>query len=109
MGNPITWIISGQDDFVFQHLLTPEGTVRRETISSATLLFTVTEATSSTISVTMTILDPVPLNGVRIECNGDMLQILTPSSSMFLFFFCCCQSKIQLLSDRDKMIISKQK
>ena len=87
LGNSITWSISGaQNVFVFQHFLTPEGTVQRETISSATVLFTVTEATLSSISVTMTIIDPVPLNGVRMECDGDMLKILAPSSSMSFFF-----------------------
>ena len=88
MGNQITWSVSGvQDDFIYQRFLTPEGTVQRETTSAATVLFTVTEATSSTVSVTMTILDPVPLNGVRMECDGDLLQILAPSSSMSFYEF----------------------
>ena len=84
MNELLMWSISGaRDAFQFQLFATPEGFVRRETISSAPLVFTVIEATPSSISVTLTILDPVPLNGARMECRGDMLQIVTPSSSKF--------------------------
>ena len=82
MNELLMWSISGaRDDFQFQHLVTFEGFVQRETISSAPVVFTVIEASPSTISVTLTILDPVPVNGARMECSGDMLQIVTPSSS----------------------------
>ena len=87
MGNLITWTIPGaaREYFIFQHLVTGRGWVQREVISSTPLVFTVTEATPSAISVTLTILDPVPLNGVRMECSGDMLQILAPSPSKFYY------------------------
>ena len=88
MGNLITWSISGApNEFIFQYLVTPQGSAQMEVISSAPVVFTVTEATSSAISVTLTILDPVPLNDVRMECSGDMLQILAPSSSKFYIKF----------------------
>ena len=83
-GELLTWSISGAlDDFEFQRFVTPEGTVRREVISSAPVVFTVTEATASTISVTLTILDPVPLNGGRMECRRDVLQIVAASTSKY--------------------------
>ena len=87
MGNPITWTIPGAapEDFIFQYLVTGRGWVQREVISSAPVVFTVTEVTFSAISVTLTILDPVPLDGVRMVCSGDMLQILAPSSSKFYY------------------------
>ena len=80
MNGLLMWSISGaRDAFQFQRFATPEGFVRRETISSTPVVFTVIEATPSTISVTLTILDPVPLNGARMECRGDMIQIVTSS------------------------------
>ena len=80
MNELLMWSISGaRDVFEFQRFATPEGFVCRETISSAPVVFTVIEATLSSISVTLTILDPVSLNGARIECRGDMLQIVIPS------------------------------
>ena len=88
MGNPITWSISGApNDFIFQHLVTRQGWAQREVISSAPVVFTVNEATFSAISVTLTILDPVALNGVRMECSGDIILILAPSSSKFFIKF----------------------
>ena len=86
MDNMITWSISGApNEFIFQHSVTLQGNAQREVISSAPVVFTVTEATSSAISVTLTILHPVPLNNMRMECSGDMLQILAPSSSKFYY------------------------
>ena len=69
MGNDITWKFSGaQNDFIFhfifQYLVTPQGWVQKEVISSAPVVFTVTGATFSAISVTLTFLDPVSLNVV---------------------------------------------
>ena len=51
----------------------PEGTILRNQIGSTPIVFTVISANTSFISATLTILNPISLNGTSIKCNMDTL------------------------------------
>ena len=53
----------------------PEGTIVRDQIGSTPIVFTVISANTSFISATLTILNPISLNGTRIRCNMDTLLL----------------------------------
>ena len=53
----------------------PEGTILSDQIGSTPIVFTVISANTSFISATLTILNPIPLNGTRIRCNMDTLLL----------------------------------
>ena len=52
-----------------------EGNILRNQIGSTHIVFTVISANTSFIGTTLTILNPVPLNGTRIQCNMDTLLL----------------------------------
>ena len=47
----------------------------RDQIGSTPIVFTVLSANTSFISATLTILNPISLNGTSIRCNMDMLLL----------------------------------
>ena len=53
----------------------PEGTILRDQIGSTPIVFTVISANTSFISATLTILNPISLNGTSIRCNMDTLLL----------------------------------
>jgi len=85
-GNLLTWILFRQSSQVdradFHRFLRPEGYTENHMIDSVSLVYSVTSETPS-YSVTLSIPDPVPLNGVRIDCNRDMLEIIAPNEGYY--------------------------
>ena len=63
------------------------GHTSTATLCSTTLMFTVTSLTSSSISVTLTIHTPMPLNGTRITCSdqSQTLKLLPSELAVHLF------------------------
>ena len=53
----------------------PEGTILRDQIGSTHIVFTVISANTTFIGTTLTILNPISLNGTRIQCNMDTLLL----------------------------------
>ena len=53
----------------------PEGTILRDQIGSTPIVFTVIYANTTFIDTTLTILNPISLNGTRIRCNVDTLLL----------------------------------
>ena len=53
----------------------PEGTILRDQIGSTPIVFTVLSANTSFIGTTLTILNPISLNGTRIQCRMDTLLL----------------------------------
>jgi len=67
--------------FDFHRLLSmeQEGEDFNLMVASVPVVFRITNTTSSFFSVTVTIPDPVPLNGVLVDCEGDLLEIIAPN------------------------------
>ena len=61
------------------------GHTRNVTLCSATLNFTVTSLTSSSISATLTIHTPVVLNGTRISCGGQTVTLILFPSKYIIY------------------------
>ncbi len=58
----------------FHHLVTPSGYTEMREIAGSSVVFDVTSANSSFLSITASISDPVRLNGIRMTClNGESL------------------------------------
>ena len=69
-------LVSGHHEvFSFTKLLTPEGTVTSVVVGSSPVIFNVTSAMESFISVTFIILNPVNLIGTTIRCSSDTIQL----------------------------------
>ena len=54
----------------------PIGTILRDQIGTTPIMFTVISANTSFIGTTLTILNPISLNGTRIRCNEDTLPLI---------------------------------
>jgi len=83
-GDNMIWRFTGRPIraeglFDFNRFYDFEGEEHNALVANVPVLFRVTNITPSFISVTVTIPGPVPLNGVQMDCNGDVLEIIAPS------------------------------
>jgi len=78
----LSWTLSRQStqlgQYNFLRFTAVEGSVTTEMIESVPLIFRITN-TMSTFSVTLTITETEPLNGVSVGCGGNMFNIASPN------------------------------
>ena len=65
----------GSNQIVSINRFSHPGTTLRNQIGSTPIAFTVIYANTTFIDTTLTILNPISLNGTRIRCNEDTLLL----------------------------------